>query len=163
MIGEKILEKKVVTLVEVKDLLKENKKMKDLNYEQEAAYNYAKTFSKLTRTKADKLLKDLKAIDGVSEEFAVKIVDIMPMEKEILKILIPKESEFKEDTLDTILETVKKYGGKDISDRAKDSAAAAKKTAKKLKQKAKEEEEKRKKEAEEKAKQEAEENASDKK
>ena len=142
MIGDKIIEEKILTLTEVKDMLKERKKQSDLNYEQEQAYDYAKNFSKLTKTKAEKLISDLKEIEGMNTEIAINIVNILPTEKEILSLLIPKDSEIKQENFSKIIELVKKHGGKELSERAK----TASETAKSVQKKAKEEAEKAKKE-----------------
>ena len=109
MIGEEILEKKPITLVEVKAILAERKKENELSYEQDIALKYAKRFSKLTEKQLKKIKEELKGIKGLSEEIMVKIIDILPDKKEILELLIPKESELKEEDLKKILEITKKY------------------------------------------------------
>jgi DNA-directed RNA polymerase subunit F len=109
MIGEKILEKKPVSLVEVKQLLSERKKAKDLSYEQDITFKYAKKFSKLSLAQAEKLKSELASIQGLNAETAVKIVDILPEKKEILQLLIPKDVVVDEAGLKAILDLCKKY------------------------------------------------------
>ena len=84
MIGEKILEKRPVSLVEVKQLLSERKKAKDLSYE-------------------------LASIQGLNTETIVKIVDILPEKKEILQLLISRDVIVDEAGLKAILDLCKKY------------------------------------------------------
>ena len=109
MIGEKILHQKPVTLSEVKQLLAERKKVKDLSYEQDLTYKYAKKFSKLSPKDTEKLLGELRPIVGLSDAMAVKIVDLLPERKEILEMLFPKESKISDSTIEKILSLVKKY------------------------------------------------------
>jgi len=96
-------------LGEVKELLKERKKEKELTYEQEQAYKYASTFAKLTKKQREKLFAELIQIDSITDELAIKIVDIMPAEIEIMKLIPGKEDEVKEDDLEKAFELVKKY------------------------------------------------------
>lgn len=109
MIGEKLIEKKPVTLAEVKQLLAERKKEKDLSYEQDITLKYAKKFSKLSLTQAEKLKTGLKAIEGLSDEIIVKLIDMLPDKKERLQLVIPKETVLDEATLQKILALCKKY------------------------------------------------------
>jgi len=109
MIGEKTLDKRPVTLAEVKQLLAERKKEKDLSYEQDITAKYAKKFSKISLAQALKLKAELKAIEGLSEEIIVKLVDMLPDKKERLQLLIPKETVLDEASLQKIVELCKKY------------------------------------------------------
>ena len=109
MIGDKILERKVLTLTEAKDILAERKKDKELTYEQDMTLKYAKTFSKLTPKKAEKLLSELMKLEGMTEELAVKVADILPTEKEVFRLLLPKDTELSDETIAQAMELAKKY------------------------------------------------------
>ena len=110
MIGKELIEKKPITLREVRDLLKEVKsKNAELSYEQTTTLEYATKFAKLTKAKEEKLIKELKEIPEIEEEFIIKVVDIMPDEFEILKAIAYKNSKLKEDQLKKVFEIVQKY------------------------------------------------------
>lgn len=113
MIGKKVLASRSVTLSEVNELLKERKKEKgekeELNYEQDLTLKYSKKFGKLSLQKAQKLFAELSEIQGLSEDFRVKLVDILPKEIETLRVLVPKNQTVPEETLTQILEIIKKY------------------------------------------------------
>lgn len=109
MIGERLLEKRLVTLAEVKELISDRKKDKDLSYEQDLTAKYAKRFAKVSVSQAEKLTQDLKEIEGLNEELIVKIIDILPEKKEKLLLLIPKEVALSEASLQKILDLCKKH------------------------------------------------------
>lgn len=109
MIGEKMLGKKPVNLTEVKQLLAERKREKDLSYEQDITLKYAKKFSKLTLSQAQKLESELKKIEGLNDELIVKIMDILPGKKETLQLVIPKETVLNEASMQKILDLCKRY------------------------------------------------------
>jgi len=109
MIGERVIERKPVSLVDVKQLLSDRKKVKELSYEQDIAFNYAKKFAKLSSVQAEKLSEELSAIGGLTPEVIVKIIDILPEKKEILQLLIPKEVVLDEASLQKIFDLCKKH------------------------------------------------------
>ena len=109
MIGKEVLSKKFISLPEIKTLLTERKKEKDLKYEQEQSFKYTKEFAKTTDVKAKKLVEDLMNIEGMTERLAVKIADMMPEETEKMHLLPMKEENVSDETLNQALETVKKY------------------------------------------------------
>ena len=108
MIGEKVLEHKPVTLAEVKQLLSERKKEKDLSYEQDLTLKYSKKFSKLSLAQAEKLVSELKGMGGLDNETIVKIVDFLPQKKEVLQLILPKEVVLDEASMQKILDLCKK-------------------------------------------------------
>ena len=110
MIQEKILSKRPVSLAEAKEILKERVKEKEEpSYEQDMSLKYVEKFSKLSPSKAEKLVEDLTKIDGADDAFAVKVCDILPETKETLQLLLQKNSKIKESDFDKILDLVKKY------------------------------------------------------
>ena len=109
MIGEKLIEKKLVTLGEVKEILSARKKEKELNYEQDIALKYAKKFSKLTTKQAEKVREELSKIESLTDDLVVKIMDLLPIKKETVELVIPKGGEVGEEDIKKILEITKKY------------------------------------------------------
>ena len=109
MLEQKIIESKPVSLVEVKELLKERAKAGELTYEQTLTQKYASKYAKLTQAKANKLQNELNSINGMNEDLAIKIIDILPIEMEVLELLIPKNSSIKKDSFQPILDIVKKF------------------------------------------------------
>jgi len=112
MIGEQLISREPVTLSKVKNLLEKRKLESELSYEQEEALKYAKTFSKVTKKQRDKILEELLKLETIKKELAVKIVDILPQEIEIMRLLPEKKDEVKDEDLQAALEIVKKYGPK---------------------------------------------------
>ncbi|MBN2067783.1 MAG: DNA-directed RNA polymerase subunit F [Candidatus Diapherotrites archaeon] len=109
MIGEKVLHQKPVSLNEVKQLLSDRKKEKDLSYEQDLTLKYAKRFTKLSPANAEKLLEEVRKIVGISDAQASKIVDLLPEKKETLEMVFPKDSKIGEATIEKILGLCNKY------------------------------------------------------
>lgn len=109
MIGVKVLEKRPVTLAEVKQLLSERKKGKDLSYEQDLTYKYSKKFAKVSPAQAEKLREELASVEGLNDVTVTKIIDLLPEKKEVLQLVIPKEVLVDEAGLNSILGLCKKY------------------------------------------------------
>lgn len=109
MIGEKIVEQKPVTLAEVKDLLSARKKEKDLSYEQDLAFKYSKRFSHASLTQTKKLYSELKGIKGLDKETTTKVIDLLPVKKEVLQLLLTKESALDDASMQKILDLCSKY------------------------------------------------------
>lgn len=110
MIQEKILSRKPVSMAEAKEILKERtKESEEPAYEQDMSLKYFEKFIKLTMAKAEKLHEELMEIEEMDDNFAVKIVDVLPANKDVLQLLLPKNSKVKETDLDKIFDLVKKY------------------------------------------------------
>ena len=112
MIGEKVTESRIVSLYDVKELLSERKKEKELTYEQDITLKYAKHFSKLTKAKYEKLLKELDGVKEIDEKFKVKLLDIVPVTEEQVKVLAPKNIEIGKVTAKKLAEICSKYSPK---------------------------------------------------
>jgi len=108
MIGKKIIEQSNVPLHEVKTILSERNKDGELNYEQQAAFDYSKKFAKITPAKGEKLSKDLQDIEGLTEDLKTKIIDLVPADLESVQLILYK-SELSDDTAKQILEITSKY------------------------------------------------------
>lgn len=107
MIGKQLIDKKPVALFKVHDLLSKRKQEGELTYEQNTTFDYTSKFAKLAVSKAGKLHKLLVEVEGMTDEAAIKIVDILPEDLDTLKLCLPKEVKLKEDSFTQILELVK--------------------------------------------------------
>lgn len=136
MIGNKVIESKPISLVEVHEMLKARKKEKELTYEQDRTLKCAKVFTKLNAEKSGKLLKELKKIEGMDAALAVKIVDVLPTEKEVMGLLVSKDAKVDEGVLTQALELVGKYyKKKEKKEESKEKKASGKKGKKGKKKK----------------------------
>ncbi|MBU0662791.1 MAG: RNA polymerase Rpb4 family protein [Candidatus Diapherotrites archaeon] len=110
MIGKKINSSTDIPLYEVKELLKVRAEVEgEPTYEQGLTTEYVKKFSRLSKAKGEKIIKDLKAINGMTPEFAIKIADTLPDELDRLKLLVPKDVPIDDAALESILAIIKKY------------------------------------------------------
>ncbi|MFH0955584.1 MAG: hypothetical protein V1777_05755 [Candidatus Micrarchaeota archaeon] len=109
MLAEKILGKTPVSLTKAQDLLKTRTKDVTPTYEQDMSLKYTGKFSRLTPAKSEKLVHDLMKIDGVSDWLAVKIADVLPVEKTVLELLLAKNIKLSPESQTQIVDTVKKY------------------------------------------------------
>ena len=110
MIDYEVLEERVVSLPEVKEILKKRKK--EAKYEQKLAYEHANKFAKLTLKQAESLAKDLRALElrKLKDEVIVKIIDLLPKSVEDLKVVVSgSKLGFKPEELEKVMEVVKKY------------------------------------------------------
>ncbi|MAG18171.1 MAG: DNA-directed RNA polymerase subunit F [Candidatus Diapherotrites archaeon] len=87
MIGKKIVSQENLSLFELKQVLSERNKEGELSYEQQAAFDYSKKFAKVSPSKGEKLLKDLKAIEGLDDDFITKAIDILPTDLDTAKLI----------------------------------------------------------------------------
>jgi DNA-directed RNA polymerase subunit F len=101
---------KYVSLSEVKNLLEKEEKKRELTYEQKLALEHAKHFSKLGITKAKKMVEELVKLERITEPFAFKIVDILPMHPEEVRAIFAKERfTLEDDEVKKIIKIVEKY------------------------------------------------------
>ncbi len=106
MIGEEHISRKPIALIDVKEILKERKKEKDLTYEQEQAVKYANAFAKLTSKQSEKLFKELMDLETINEKLAIKICDLLPAELETMKLVPDKNEGVSEEDLKKAFELV---------------------------------------------------------
>ncbi|PIN98857.1 MAG: DNA-directed RNA polymerase subunit F [Candidatus Diapherotrites archaeon CG10_big_fil_rev_8_21_14_0_10_31_34] len=109
MMDEKVLSSKQIPLIKVKEMLKELAKEGELTYEQTLTLKYADKFSKIPRTKVDKLIEELMKIDGITDDLAIKIADLLPQNEEILGLIIGKNAKISNDELTKIVKLVKSF------------------------------------------------------
>lgn len=95
---------KGVTLSEVKEILGKRGEESELGYEQSQALEHAEKFCKCDSKKAQKLLGDLTKNGKISEEIALKILDIMPNDPATLKAILAKDKvELSEEELSQVV------------------------------------------------------------
>jgi len=82
---------KAVSVVEAKEILSKRSKQGELGYEQSQALEHAEKFSKFKPDKIKKLVETLKNDKRISEELAVKIIDICPDNPASLKAILAKD------------------------------------------------------------------------
>ena len=85
------LKPKLISLPEVKVLLLEEEKKGTITPEKRFALEHAAQFSKLTVTKAKKLIKKLMKLDRVSEYHAYKIVEILPGTPDEVRLIFARD------------------------------------------------------------------------
>jgi DNA-directed RNA polymerase subunit F len=107
---EDILKETLITNAEAKEILKERKKETELGYEQKNALEYLKKYDKLTPKKAKELMEKLKEIKKLREKQIITIVNILPKDRDDLRLLLEKDYNLLTDEeKDFIIENVKKF------------------------------------------------------
>ena len=104
-------EEEYLSLAEVKKILeKERDHREELMPEQKLALSHAETFTKLSTTKAKKLVGELMKMDQMSEQNAFKIADVLPEHADEIRAIFSKErfTLTKEET-EAVLKLVRKY------------------------------------------------------
>ncbi|MAG22101.1 MAG: hypothetical protein CL943_02240 [Candidatus Diapherotrites archaeon] len=109
MIGEGLIQKKPVNLAEVKAILSTRKKDAELNYEQDIALKYARKFAKTSPKDTEKLSKELSKIESLTPELATKIIDLLPIKKETLELIIQRDAQVSQEDFAKVLELTTKY------------------------------------------------------
>ena len=111
MIVKRILGEELITLAEARELLKkEARASKELSYEKRKAVEHAEAFSELSAKKAREMVDELKKLDKVTEEIAIRICDLMPRTKDEIRAIYAKERfTIGEKELNDILDIVSKY------------------------------------------------------
>lgn len=97
-------------MTEVKNLLEKEAKKRELSYEQNLALEHAKHFSQVSMTKAKKMADELMKLERISEPFAYKIVDILPMHPDEVRAIFAKERfTLEDDEIKKILKIVEEH------------------------------------------------------
>lgn len=109
MIGKESESESMVSLGEVKRILEDKKKDKELTYEQQLAYDHAKKFSGLEKGKEEKLRKALVEL-GASDKTAVRIMDVLPKSALTLRQILAHENKtFSDEDIGKMLAAVKEH------------------------------------------------------
>lgn len=104
-----VITEELITDAEVKDMLEKREKEVELKYEQKNALDVLRKFVKVETEKIKVLAEELKKISKLRERQIVAISNFLPKDRDDLRVILQKEySNFTEDEISLILETVKK-------------------------------------------------------
>jgi len=107
---EDIVKETLITNTEAKEIIKERKKEIELGYEQKNAYDYLRKYDNLTPKKVQELIEKLKEVKKLRERQIITIVNLMPKDKDDLRLLLEKDYNLlTEEEKDFILENLKKF------------------------------------------------------
>lgn len=112
MADDSLEDAEALSIPEVHDLLeRERANRGELSYEQTLSLEHAKAFDRLgSREDAEELREKLEDLDRVTEEQAIKIVDILPETEEELEAVFSEDRrEFTDEDADTIISIVSDY------------------------------------------------------
>ncbi len=94
MIGKEVKEKKPITIAKVREKLEERKEQledeEELSYEQKTTLQYAQKFGKADSEREEKAVEEIKDL-GVDEKLAVRLVNLMPFNKDQVNLVFEKE------------------------------------------------------------------------
>ncbi|HLD57445.1 MAG TPA: RNA polymerase Rpb4 family protein [archaeon] len=77
--------------VEVKKVLAEKAKDKELGYEQKVTLDYLNKFSKVSQTKLNKLQTELREIGKLNDRHIAAIIGLLPKDLDDLRVLFSNE------------------------------------------------------------------------
>jgi len=107
---KKILEEKILTLPEVKEILEKYGSEETFSYIQKITHSYVTKFSKIPADKARELLDKLTSEFNVPPEVAVQIVNALPETIHELRIFFSYSSyEPKTEDLENMVKLIKKF------------------------------------------------------
>lgn len=109
----KILDEKIITNSEAKEILEIRKKEKDLIYEQKIALDFLEKTCKISKTVFDKLIAGLSEIRILKPRHMALLINNLPMtEDEVKQIFVKERTNLKKDEIKKIVEimqnTIKK-------------------------------------------------------
>jgi DNA-directed RNA polymerase subunit F len=87
----KIKGSKPVTLSKVREILSERGEEGELGYEQSQALEHAEKYWKCDSKKIQKLLGNITKDGKLSEDIALKVIDVMPKDPATLKAILAKD------------------------------------------------------------------------
>jgi len=107
---EDTVKETLITNTEAKEILKERKKEIEFGYEQKNSYDYLKKYDKLTQKKVEQLVEKLKEVKKLRERQIIAIVNVLPTDKDDLRLLLEKDYNLLTDEeKNFILENVNKF------------------------------------------------------
>ncbi len=122
MIVKEIINERVMTLAEAKDILtalkrsgagkktEEGEEEEEIRYERRKAHEHTTKFAKLGAGKSRTLINELLGLEKMKEEIAVRIADLMPKSANEVRAIYAKERfTLTEADLEKILDLVTKY------------------------------------------------------
>lgn len=113
MLVKEVLENEPVPVAEVREKLLQLREERDedaMGYSLVRALDHVEKFSKLTADQAAELLEELEAMDKVSTEIAVKLVDILPEDADEVRAIYSKERfAIDQEKVEEILSAIEEY------------------------------------------------------
>lgn len=107
---EDIVKETLITNTKAREILKERKKEIEFGYEQKNSYDYLKKYNALTPKKVKDLIEKLKEVKKLRERQIITIVNVMPKDKDDLRLLLEKDYNLLTDEeKNIILENVNKF------------------------------------------------------
>jgi len=107
---EDTVKETLITNTEAKEILKDRKKEIEFGYEQKNSYDYLKKYDKLTQKKVEQLVEKLKEVKKLRERQIIAIVNVLPTDKDDLRLLLEKDYNLLTDEeKNFILENVNKF------------------------------------------------------
>ena len=99
-----------IPMGQANEIMTKRNKSGELGYEQKLALEHLQKFTKLDAKKSGKLGEELNAVIRMSPETLAQIVNILPKNPDEVRMVFAREKfSLKEEEVNTILETVKKY------------------------------------------------------
>jgi DNA-directed RNA polymerase subunit F len=113
MIVKSVLDEGNLTLAEVKEIFAElttPRSAEEFTYEFRRALDHVNTFAKLTASESRELVNELKKLEKMKEEIAIRISDIVPLSKDEVRSIYAKERfSLTEAELDEILDIIARF------------------------------------------------------
>ena len=103
----KIIDRKLLTYPEVKEVLSKRAENGELNYIQRVTLDYVTKFSKMSVETAKKLIDTLINKYSLDEEIAYQIANVAPTTPQELSVFIPSTSSLTKEDLKSIAELIK--------------------------------------------------------
>ena len=104
-----ITSEQIITDAEAKDVLETREKEGEMKYEQKNSLDLLRKFAVYPTDKVKTLVSELMKGEKLRDKHIVTIVNILPEDKDDLRAILQKEyTNFTEDEINLILETVRK-------------------------------------------------------
>ncbi len=105
-----VVNEKIVTDAEAKEILEKREKEIELGYEQKNALEHLRKFVKVDAKKAREAFEELKSkVPKLREKEIVQILNVLPQDQDDLRVILQKDYNLLNDEeVNLILETVKK-------------------------------------------------------
>ncbi len=112
MANWKILSKEPISLVQVKKVLSQSKKDRDLTYREDKIKEYVKNLDLLSLTEFEKAKKEIEELEipRLGKSQIIKILDVLPQTGTVLRAIVSNSGTILIDkNADAILSIIKKY------------------------------------------------------
>lgn len=112
---KEVIEDEPITVSEAGEFLKEEierrrREERERGYAQRRAFDHIQKFSKLDSEDAKELYNKLLNHNKVSKELAVKMTELLPREKDLIRALYSKERfALDEETIEELLDIISQY------------------------------------------------------